>query len=312
MKSEELRMNTIDLIIPMVFPADPQWQQEYAMYNGSPAAAMSHVRYRSWGTEELLVRCCLKYLPWLRRIHLLLASESQVQPWMERIKEAQAATDGPQLSVVFHRDIMPSDVLPCFSSPCFEMFLDRVPGLSEHFIYANDDMFPLSPLSPEDFFRDGLPCIVFRDKAVPAAPNIFQRKCMNQQEMIARGFGKTLRRVWLKSDHSFAPLVRSTCLEVWQRHGDAIRQYLSPRRRTDHSYNHYVYMLWQYFSGAYIEHAPREQYVGGSVPADSLRDILLDPVAGIVCLNDNEKINDWQQRARIVRDAIREKLDSNL
>jgi hypothetical protein len=33
------------------------------------------------------------------------------------------------------------------------MFLHRIPGLSERFIYGNDDMFPLSQLEPEDFFR---------------------------------------------------------------------------------------------------------------------------------------------------------------
>ena len=89
-------MNDIDLVIPMVFPADPEWQREYTNATGKPEAT-SNVRYRSWGTEELLIKCCKKYMPWLRIIHILLFSESQVQPWMER---------DPRLHIVFHRDFI--------------------------------------------------------------------------------------------------------------------------------------------------------------------------------------------------------------
>src|SRR6185312_8847543 len=48
---------------------------------------------------------------------------------------------------------------PTFNSRVIEAAMWRIPGLSEHFIYANDDMFLNAPVSPENFFRDGKPVL---------------------------------------------------------------------------------------------------------------------------------------------------------
>jgi len=303
---EEQRRD-IDLIVPMVFPDDPEWQAEYRRAKGG-AAPETHVRYRSWGTEELLIRCCLKYMPWLRRIYILLARESQVRPWMGSLAVQHAGL--PEVRVVFHREFMPQRYLPCFASPCMEMFLHRIPGLGEQFIYANDDMFPLSPLVPEDFFRDGLPCQRITDRAYPAAPGLFQRKCMWQQNMIGRPFGRHFTKTYPDTGHVFSAILKSSCEEVWRRHGGEIAMYISPLRRTDRSANNWIYQLYQQYSGRYVDHRPPSHYTDDTTPTARVADIIRDPGAGIVCLNDNEHIGDWQVRAAIVRREIRAKLEA--
>lgn len=292
-----------DLVIPMVFPDDGAWQREYARCKGNATGALRHVRYRSWGTEELMVRCCLKFMPWVRRIHILLAGEGQVRPWMTDLAEKREAR-GTEVRVVMHREFMPAEWLPCFTSPTIEMFLHRIPGLSERFIYANDDMFPLSPLAEDDFFRDGIPCQCLTEKPFPTNPNVFQRKCLYQLNMVARPFGQHFGKTWLKTGHSFAPILKSSCEEVWRRHGEEIRRQLSPLKRTDRSHNHYVYVLYQHFTGRTCEHAPRRQYVGKGTATAELAGIIRDPQAGVVCLNDNEQMDDWERRAAIVRREI--------
>lgn len=287
----------IDLVIPMVFPQDADWLSDYRRYHGDDACA--NVRFRSWETEELLVRCCMKYMPWLRTIHILLARESQVQPWMSRYDKVHIA---------FHRDFIPEKYLPCFSSPCIEMFLGRIPGLSERFVYANDDMFPLSPLQPSDFFLDGRPCVHFKEKLFPDVPNIFHRKCLNQQNMIGRPFGKHYVRTWLTTGHSYAPILRSACEAVWQRHGEEIERWMSPLVRNEHSFNQYIYLLYQHFAGLDIDHSPRMQYADEDTPTADLPALINDPMAGVVCLNDNEAIADWESRAKLVRETITAKL----
>jgi hypothetical protein len=65
------------------------------------------------------------------------------------------------------------------------MFLHLIPELSDRFMYANDDMFPLSPLSQEDLFtRDGRPCMHVWEEPAPRCPNIFERKCIFQQNVV--------------------------------------------------------------------------------------------------------------------------------
>lgn len=303
--------NNIDLVIPMVFPQDQEWQREYRKYKGGDATG--HVRYRSWGTEELLIRCCMKYMPWVRRIHILLAGESQVQGWMKDLAESREA-QVPEIRTVLHREFVPEEYLPCFSSPCIEMFLHRIPGLSEQFIYGNDDMFPLSPMEPEDFFRpaepDGtlLPCQHITERVYPANPGVFQRKCMWQQNMIGKPFGKHFTRTYHDTGHIFSPILRSSCEEVWGRHGDEIRKNLSPLTRTDRSANNWIYMLYQQYSGQYVDYRPPRHYTDHNTATQKLVEIIRDPQAGIVCINDNEEIMDWKQRAAMVRDEIRKKL----
>jgi hypothetical protein len=69
----------------MVFPDDLKWRHDYLTATGSfrdDRSALSSPRFRSWGTEELLIRCIRKNLPWIRTIHIILARPSQTQPWM--------------------------------------------------------------------------------------------------------------------------------------------------------------------------------------------------------------------------------------
>jgi len=297
----------IDLVIPMVFPEDPAWQRDYASRRGSAAAAVRDVRFRSWGTEHLLVMCCLRYMPWLRRIVLLLASGSQVRPWMADLMESQSTADAPRLDVVLHRDFMPVEVLPTFNVLTIEMFLHRIPGLSERFIYSNDDFFPLSPLEPEDFFRGGLPCQHFDERPFPSSPNVFQLFVKNGLDMVAADFGRRFPRTWLRGGHSMQPMLLSTVREVCRLHAGRISGSFT-FERSARNLNQYIFPFWQHLSGRYADHVPPRRYVGPRTPTGDIAAILRDPGCGIVCLNDNEGIADWEARAGIVRREIAAKL----
>lgn len=253
-----------------------------------------------------MVRCCIRYMPWLRCIHILLASETQIQPWMKSLAETEGS---PHVTFVFHRDFIPEEYLPCFTSPTIEMFLHRIPGLAEQFIYANDDMFVLRPLGEDDFFQDGVPCQRMTEYPFPDTPNLFKKKCLNQQNMIAAGFGLHFTGTWLRNGHSMQPVLLGTCHEVWRRHAHEITRNLSPARRTEHSYNQYIYPLYQHFSGRYVEHQPVLKYVGPCVRTEQIPAIIRHPKADIVCINDNPKISDWRQRSEIVKTAIAARLE---
>ncbi len=63
----------------------------------------------------------------------------------------------PKLKVVRHEEFIPTDYLPTFSSHPIELNLHRIKGLSERFVYFNDDTFLIRPVLQEDFFKNGLP-----------------------------------------------------------------------------------------------------------------------------------------------------------
>jgi hypothetical protein len=63
--------------------------------------------------------------------------------------------DHPKITIVDHKDIFKNPAqLPTFNSQALECHLHRIANLSEHFIYFNDDVFALQPLSESDFFTD--------------------------------------------------------------------------------------------------------------------------------------------------------------
>lgn len=67
-------------------------------------------------------------------------------------------TYSSKVKIIDHREIIDDKYLPVFNSSVIEMNIDKIPGLSEKFVYFNDDMLLNRPLSPEDFFQGDQPC----------------------------------------------------------------------------------------------------------------------------------------------------------
>src|SRR5690606_21274687 len=88
-----------------------------------------------------------KFAPWVRNIHFVTCGQ---QPdWLD--------TSHPKLRMVNHKDYIPNQFLPCFNSSLIEIYLHRIPGLAEHFVYFNDDFFIIKELPLDRSFTDGLP-----------------------------------------------------------------------------------------------------------------------------------------------------------
>ena len=81
-----------------------------------------------------------------------------------------------KVKIVDHTEIFGDNkpLLPVFNSRSIETKIHRIPGLAEHFIYFNDDMILLRPVSKSDFFENNLP--VLRGKWKPFKENIFYKK----------------------------------------------------------------------------------------------------------------------------------------
>lgn len=286
----------IDYVVPMVFPEDRQWQADLDRARGYRESATGEVRYRSWGTEELLIRCIRKNLPWVRTIHIILARPSQVQSWMTGVHGVH---------VVYHKDIMPKEVLPTFNSRAIEMYLHNIPGLAPYFLYGNDDMFPLAPMPVEDFFRDYLPCLHYKER--PFNPErAFQVACMNGLNFVASHFGQHFTDHWLRIGHNVVPVLKSTCEMFWQKYPKRMKDSVTPFR-LPRNFNQYIYSWYQILSGQYIDHCPLGSYL--SVDAN-VNDIIsaIRTADGLLCINDNNSVNDITNLAATIRSEIEKRL----
>lgn len=146
--SNNTEVNTIDFVIPWVDGNDPAWQAEKSRYTGNEDADERLERYRDWGILRYWFRGVEQFAPWVNRIHFI--TWGHLPDWLN--------TEHPKLHIVNHRDYIPEQYLPTFSSHTIELNMHRIEGLSEQFVYLNDDTFLLSARNPSDFFKNGLPC----------------------------------------------------------------------------------------------------------------------------------------------------------
>ena len=286
---------TIDYVVPMIFPEDKKWQAQLDTIRQYREKATNEVRYRSWGTEQLLVRCVRKNMHWIRDIIIILSGPSQVQDWMY----------GEKVRIVFHSDFMPIETLPTFNSRAIEMYLHRIPGLADYFLYGNDDMFPLMPLQESDFFRDGLPCLHYTHKTFNPS-NAFHQACMNGLNFVAAEFGRHFEDYWLRVGHNVVPMLRSTCEMFWDRWPKKMQASVTPFRRSQ-NYNQYIYSWWQILSGQYVDYRTPRGYVSTKNTVEEIRDAIRN-AQGLLCINDTDAVNDITNLAAMVRKEIQHRL----
>lgn len=145
-------MIDIDLVYLWVNGNDPKWMAKRNACIGEVSGAEENCKGRYVDNDELKysLRSMEKNAPWIRRIFIV--TDDQVPSWLD--------TTNPKIQIVDHTEILPAEALPCFNSRIIEHHLYKIPGLAEHFLYANDDMYINQPVTPETFFcKDGLPII---------------------------------------------------------------------------------------------------------------------------------------------------------
>lgn len=88
--------------------------------------------------------------------HVYVVTDGQVPQWLRKT---------PGLTVVDHRELIPSDCLPTFDSGNIESYIHRIPGLSERYFYFNDDIFFGAPVKVNDWFWPGGVFVAWSDDA---------------------------------------------------------------------------------------------------------------------------------------------------
>lgn len=143
----------IDLVYLWVDGNDPVWQAKHNAYtNKSEATTDIDCKGRYSDNDELKysLRSIEMYAPWIRKIFIV--TDNQIPTWLN--------SSNPKVRIIDHREIMPDVCLPCFNSTLIERYIYKIPGLAEHFIYANDDMFVNKPISESDLFTpEGFPIV---------------------------------------------------------------------------------------------------------------------------------------------------------
>ncbi|MCS5731551.1 stealth family protein [Herbiconiux moechotypicola] len=247
----------------------------------------SEARYRQIDELKYALRSVYLFAPWVRRI--FIATDSPKPEWL---------ADDPRVTIMpsekFFADL--SD-LPTHNSHAVEAQLHRIPGLAEHFLYSNDDMFFGRPVSPELFFSPGgITKFVEANTRIGLGSNDvsrsgFENAARVNRELLQQRFGRVTTR---HLEHCAAPLRKSVLFEMESEFADAFaRTAASPfRSATDISVTNSFYHYYALMTGrAVVQTDARVKYIETTLKV-ALKDmdtLLKKRSMDMFCLNDGSK-----------------------
>jgi len=320
----------IDFAVTWVDMADPVWKEEFARYAGkidNSKNEVSEARFRDYGFLRYWFRGVEKFAPWVRKVHFITCG--QKPQWLN--------VDNPKLCLVNHEDYIPKQFLPCFNSSSLEMHLHKIPGLSEKFVYFNDDFFIINHLTPERFFRNGLPCDIaaFRindglsqwGKRIRNNIRLINRHFCKREVMsrfrdkwFYKGYGVKARWnyilkpygkfVCLRTPHNAQPYLRSTFESLWAAAEAELMETSSHRFRSVADLTPELIRTWQICKGDFEPYNIYDDtkmfplLIKSRQAAEAVR----NQSYKLVCLNDNIHIRDYAR----VMENIKQSFDSIL
>ena len=222
-------MMPTDYVIPFVDSSDREWVGTYRKYAPTDCSWSSNAtRFRDWDLLKYQLRSISRHLPWIHRIYIVLSvSEGQVPRWLNR--------DNDRVRVVWDWEFIPREYLPTFNSNVIDLFIPRIEGLSEHYLYACDDYLILRDLQPGDFFSDNGIRVRMRDSVF--SPSVYTETIKNSVRMIR---GKDFPSLTPRNgkyllpycDHAIIPHLRSENLRVMEMYEKEILASLSRFRES--------------------------------------------------------------------------------
>ena len=261
----------MDIVITYVNGLDPVWQSEYEKFTNTP---ILEKRFRDWGTLKYLFRGIAKNMPFIRKVHLVVSGESQVPEWVNR----------SEVNVVLHSEIIPRQLLPTFNCNPIEMHLHNIEGLDEEYLYFNDDIFPLLPCQPTDFFREGRG--VIRMSRHLLVFDMFKQICRNSNRVAYEALGLRPSLLFLRPQHVCTPMLRSEVQAVYNAAKDEILGSMT-KTRTGKNLNQYLFLDYMYLKGKIISERLSKKHLSvGVVSASKLRQAIEKPTHKLVCIND--------------------------
>ncbi len=307
----------IDFVITWVDMDDPKWKQDFAKYSGkidNTKNEMSVARFRDHGFLKYWFRGVEKFAPWVRKIHFITCGQHPA--WLD--------INHPKIKLVNHEDYIPQQYLPCYNSNLIEIYMHKIPDLTEQFVYFNDDFFIINHITQDRFFTNGVPndIAAFRlnfgfslwNKCLRNNIRIINER-FNKKEVLARdhdkwfdkSYGKRGRLtrllkpynkfITLRTPHNAQPYLKNTFQEVWDYAGTELTEMSSHRFRSPKDYTLELFKTWQICRGNFESYNTYQDTKMFPLVLKSKQAIeaIRDQSYLLVCINDSEFIRNFEK-----------------
>lgn len=310
----------IDFVIPWVDGGDLEWIKckEQYMLDSAQKRSVHGFDYKDWGLLRYWFRGVEKFCPWVNKVYFV--TWGHLPSWLN--------TNCDKLQIIKHEDFIPKEYLPTFSSHTIELNFYRIKGLSEHFVYFNDDMYMVNETLADYFFHDGMPC----DSAIvnpiaPRAKDTISHLMLTNISVINENFDKfeLTRKYWKKwfnlkyaqllplnflflpwrrfpgllEKHVPTSFLKSTYYEVWEKEYTLLNETCLHRfRNFKTDVNQWVLKEWQIAKGNFFPRSINTSKFYTVYGDKDARDVVVGLKSGkynMLCINDH--IEDEQSTA---------------
>ena len=306
-------MEKIDFVVTWLDSSDPEWQKQYEYYKTGAKGDKGKARYREMNIFQYWFRAVERYAPWVNKVYLV--TNGKFPDWINE--------DNPKLVLVKHEDYIPKECLPTFNSCAIELHFHRIKGLSEHFVYFNDDILLNGPVTPDYFFKEGLPCDYNKETCLNVPIYTKTERFSIYMSMLAdigivnahfnrwetvrqsprRWFGPHLglkglvmsavlmkQRLFVgfSNYHTEQAYLKSTFEDVWEKEPEFLASSCT-RFREDVIANPYLFRYWQLAKNTFYPKKRRFatfHFFDRSV-ADGIHKTLFNPNIASICVNDS-------------------------
>jgi hypothetical protein len=280
----------VDVVYTWVDGGDPAWRARKAAALGTGQTPGQHANDSRYASNDELrhsLRSLHAFAPWVRRIFIV--TDDQVPGWLDTAHE--------QITVVSHREIFGGEgVLPTFNSQAIESRLHHIPGLAEHFLYLNDDVFFGRPVTPDMFFTSGGLTRFFPSPTalMGSGPRTdddlpVNAAAKNSRTLIERTFGV---RVTRKMRHTPHPCRRSVLAELEQRFPAEVAATArhQVRHPEDLALPSSLHHFWAWLTGRGVPSPIGYHYLDLGEPETPIRlaKLLRHRNVDVFCLNDTD------------------------
>lgn len=316
----------IDFVITWVDMNDPKWKESFAKYSGkidNSKNNMTEARFRDHGLLRYWFRGVEKFAPWVRRVYFVTAG--QKPEWLN--------PSHPKLHLVNHEDYIPSKFLPVFNSSLIEIYLHKIPGIADRFVYFNDDFFIINHLKEERFYKDGLPqdIAAFRKNFgfslwnkclknnIAVINEFFNKKEVFEKDhdkWFFKDYGKKAKLnhkyensdqfMTLRTPHNAQPYLKKTFEEVWEKVGDRLTEMSKNRFRSPNDFTQELFRTWQICNSDFN---PYNTYQDTKMfpllfRAKKAIEAIRNQSFTLICLNDSEYMRHYERTMKEVADAF--------
>lgn len=312
--------NPIDFVVTWVDNNDLIWREvkddylrDYVLQGNKDNG---EERYRDWELFKYWFRAVEQFAPWVNNVYLV--TYGHIPMWLN--------TNNAKLKIVKHAEFIPKKYLPTFSSIPIELNLHRIDGLSDNFVYFNDDIILSKPVNPYDFFQNNQPkyCAIAKPIKNDIENGSFQHQLFsvigmingyfypriseliknNSEKWFSYCYGKNIKynlRAYdenyiqgLYFSHLGVPFKKETFRKVWEVFEKELDETCTHKFRMHQDIMHQIFSAWDILKGDFV--SVSSTYYGKvfsnlSVQIEEIREALISKKYKMICLNDSKYIS---------------------